>query len=547
MLKGNRLRVPPYQREYAWTDEEVKQLYEDLTNAKLEQKDYFLGTIVTINSGDTAPLEIVDGQQRLTTTAILLAAVRNHLAGLGSADLIVESINNEFLNTIDRAASVRVSRLTLNIDDNEFFYQLMLPPGQSSTALTTTRGSHELLQSASRVAKEWVERLAGTLSKTDQPARFNDWLEYLEFKATVILLKTQNGAQAFKMFETLNDRGLKTSQADLVKSYLFGQSATRIGEAQTRWSSMMDNLEELKDDDRVINFLRHVFIATRRFVRAEDVYDATNRDIRGEANSVAFLTDLERLSRIYVATYRPDSRHWDGFPQATIKALRILNEFDIKPMRPLILSLALRFSGALSASAFSLMVSIAVRLIIASATRSGTNETTFAATALGVFKEEIKTIAQLKTSLARVIVSDGDFKETFANARSSKADLARYYLRALEAAAANETEPWYILNDDERDITLEHILPRNPPRDKWPEFTAEDVGRYVKRLGNLCLLQRSTNSNMDNGDFAIKRAIFANCPLVFTRQIAQFTEWSPKNVESRQISMGEMAVRAWPI
>ena len=80
----------------------------------------------------------------------------------------------------------------------------------------------------------------------------------------------------------------------------------------------------------------------------------------------------------------------------------------------------------------ALLVSVAVRLIIASATRSGTNEQTFAAAALGVFKEEINTVTQLKESLARVAVSDADFRDTFATARSSKPDLARYYLRLLK-------------------------------------------------------------------------------------------------------------------
>src|SRR6185312_15868393 len=149
----------------------------------------------------------------------------------------------------------RVSKLMLNIDDNEFFSKLIATEPQPPSELKPTRSSHRLLVNATKAAREWVRDLAKTLSAADQPARLNDWIAYIEFNATVILLKTQNGAQAFKMFETLNDRGLKTSQADLVKSYLFGQSGSRIGEAQARWSSMRDNLEELVGDDIAINFL----------------------------------------------------------------------------------------------------------------------------------------------------------------------------------------------------------------------------------------------------------------------------------------------------
>ena len=79
----------------------------------------------------------------------------------------------------------------------------------------------------------------------------------------MVLLQAQNASQAFKMFETLNDRGMKTNQADLVKSYLFGQSGSRINESIARWSSIRDNVEEVSDDDRLINFLRHAFIIIR--------------------------------------------------------------------------------------------------------------------------------------------------------------------------------------------------------------------------------------------------------------------------------------------
>jgi hypothetical protein len=217
-------------------------------------------------------------------------------------------------------------------------------------------------------------------------------------------------------------------------------------------------------------------------------------------------------------------------------------------MRPLILAIALRFTDRnAAAAAFALLVSITVRLIIASATRSGTNEQTFATAALGVFKQDITTVQALKEALARVSVSDVDFRETFATARSSKPDLARYYLRALEAAAAQESEPWYVVNDDQQSITLEHVLPKNPPPGTWAKFKDDDADRYLKRLGNLCLLQRSPNSSMDNDDFDKKKVIFGASPLTFTNQMAKFPEWSPQTVEERQRAMVDWAVRAWPI
>ena len=117
VLKQNQLVVPPNQREYAWTDRQVVQLFQDFAKAIADNEaGYFLGTIVTIPRLN-GNLEVVDGQQRLVTSAILLAAIRDYLEGKEA--VLVKSINNEFLTGIDRTKRARVPRLRLNIDDNE--------------------------------------------------------------------------------------------------------------------------------------------------------------------------------------------------------------------------------------------------------------------------------------------------------------------------------------------------------------------------------------------------------------------------------------------
>jgi uncharacterized protein with ParB-like and HNH nuclease domain len=100
VLKHHRLQVPPNQREYSWTDREVTHLLQDFARAINEEGPYFLGAITTIPLVD-GPLEVVDGQQRLATTAILLAAIRDYLASKNES-ILVESLNNEFLTGIDR-------------------------------------------------------------------------------------------------------------------------------------------------------------------------------------------------------------------------------------------------------------------------------------------------------------------------------------------------------------------------------------------------------------------------------------------------------------
>ena len=223
ILKKNQLLVPPHQREFSWTTDKVDRLIKDLTEAKETDKEHFLGTIVTIEDGENSVLKIVDGQQRLTTTSILVSAIRDYLKLDDSAAIIVESIETEFLTTIDRRARDRIPRLTLNIDDNDFFKNMISSYGDFSS-LIPTRESHDLLIAAYKTCADWVVRVAATHAASDVADRLDDWLEYIENRATAVLLTVSDGSRAFKMFETLNDRGLRTSQADLVKSYLFGEA-----------------------------------------------------------------------------------------------------------------------------------------------------------------------------------------------------------------------------------------------------------------------------------------------------------------------------------
>ena len=80
IFKDYTLTIPAHQRDYAWTDEEVDKLFSDLESAQRKGSEYFLGTIVAIKESTSGPLQVVDGQQRLTTIYLLLAAIRDYFA-----------------------------------------------------------------------------------------------------------------------------------------------------------------------------------------------------------------------------------------------------------------------------------------------------------------------------------------------------------------------------------------------------------------------------------------------------------------------------------
>ncbi|MDC7694816.1 DUF262 domain-containing HNH endonuclease family protein [Asticcacaulis sp. DXS10W] len=545
VLAGNVLQIPPHQRDYAWTADKVQQLFSDLATAKDSNLDYFLGTIVTIKKGDQKPLDVVDGQQRLTTTYLMICAIRDYLVKIDRGNDAVRNIEGTILNTIDRRTGDR-PRLTLNTDDREFF-RALTKKSVNLNELKPTRDSHDLLLEAAKLAAKWVTKVTAITDINSVPDVLNRWLDYLEQDAQVVLLKASNGARAFKMFETLNDRGLRTSQADLVKSYLFGEAGEHLDEAQVCWSTMLENLQEIEDDEKSLTFLRHLVIATKKFVRADEIYQVIQDSVRGQSASITFLNEIKRHSATYVATFRPHSDHWSTYPPAVRRALEAFNFFDLKPMRPLIFAVAERFPPQEAVSAISFMLSLSVRLVIAAQTRTGSNEQAFASAALKVFAREIETSNALKSALSKVVISDAEFEQEFSTAKVSNAKLARYYLRTLEASSAGEAEPQFVVNWDETAITLEHVFPKSPSDNEWLDFREDNRRLYKTRLGNLCLLQMTTNSTMPNDSYAAKRPFLKQSGYKLTQSIAQNEKWSPDEIEARQREMAKLAVKAWPI
>ena len=543
VLKENALVVQPNQRDYAWEESYVTKLFKDIAKSINDgEKTYFLGTVVTIPRSD-GTLEVVDGQQRLATTALLLAAIRDYLGS--SEPMLVESINNEFLTGINRGKRERLPKLRLNVDDNDLF-RWLIARNANDAEPPATKESHHLLKGAYDLAAQHVKNIVSTLDPKDHADELNRWVSFLELNAAVVLVRVPSGANAYKMFETLNDRGLRTSQADLIKNYLFGRSGNRFAEVQARWSFMRGQLETLDEDEITVTFLRQALIATRGFVRSEGVYDSVVEAVKSEQGAVTFSSALETASNAYVAIFNPEHDKWNGYPDAARRSIEVLNLFDIKPLRPLLLSITMKMDSADAGAALQFMVSLSARLLITASTRTGSVEESLAGVAHKVFEGELTTLARIKQRLEHIIPNDEVFRLDFESARVSKQQLARYYLRSLELAAKNEPEPWFRPTDDRAIINLEHVLPKKP-ENNWPQFKPEEAAIYVNRLGNQVLLRASDNSVLKSDPFTTKKAVFSASPYILTSQVATLPDWTPEAIVDRQKGLARLALTAWPI
>lgn len=543
VLKQYWLRVPLNQREYSWTEREVTSLFHDINNAISEDEpEYFLGSIVTIPK-DSSVLEVVDGQQRLSTTVILLAAIRDYLRRQGHEELIVADIEGSFLTSIDRAARERSSKLRLNVIDSTYFEQRIIQADESAEA---TAPSHTLIDDAAKKAAKFVRRVASTHDAKTHGDVLNRWVTYLEQRAIVVLLKVPSASGAYKMFETLNDRGLKTSQSDLVKNYLFGEARNRLDEAQAKWGAMRAILEAFEEDDQTVVFLRQMLISMEGYLRESQVYETVQATAKGSSRSLKFLDQLEKGATDFVAIQNSDHEKWNAYPPGVRRSISTLRVLRMQPARPLLLSIARKFQPAEADGAMRLMISLAVRLLIFGGARSGGTEQKLALVAQQISNDKISTAAEVRAHLDNVIPTDRAFQEAFAAHSVSNAKLARYYLRSLEMTAKGEKEPWYLPNDDPRVINLEHILPRNP-EENWPQFSPEEADAFYKRIGNLALLQAVNNADLRSAGFRQKIDVYKESPYILTSQIAELDNWTPDTISERQRVLAGLAVKTWPV
>ena len=541
LLKQNLLYVPPNQREYAWTEREVEQLFTDVAGAIDEDANYFLGTIVTIvRSGSS--LEVVDGQQRLATTSILLAAIRRYLKEVDED--VAQSIRTDFLMGFDRTKRRHVPKIRLSSSDQENFQSILNYDGEGDLP-TASLPSHRLLEAAYEMAIAYVDKIVAPYRSQDHVDHLNKWVAFLEYRALVVLLKVHDDADAYRMFETLNDRGLRTSQADLIKNYLFGRADDRISEAQHSWTRMRTTLETIDEDDISVTFLRHALIVQRGYLRETDVYRAVQEVARSADTAVRLATVLDDLANSYAASFNAEHDNWKRKPNVRT-AIRVLNVLNIRPITPVVLAVAAKTKRSEVAASLRFLVSLGVRLLIASSTRSGAVEVPLANAAQSIWKGDISTTDELRDALQSITPNDDRFRSAFETARVPRASLARYYLRSLEKATKDPPDPWYTPTEETEEINLEHVLPRNP-EGNWPQFDDDDARQYVTRLGNLALMLSNDNSIVGSAPFDDKKPVFAQSPYTLTHQISEYPEWTDSSIMERQALMAQLAVKAWPV
>lgn len=318
LLRTRQFKVPIYQRSFSWTLEEVEELLQDLRAAmRRPDEEYFLGSIVFTPppgraSKDRLTVSVIDGQQRLAALTMIFAAFRDYF--YDKSDPRVTQIETDYLFTREFKSQNLLPRLTLNATDALFFEHHVLSSPDSSERKSAQIGkkspnSHRRIADAYRAIRsdlgKWIDSAKDPLDALDALRSF------LETSAKVLTLEVATEANAYQIFETLNDRGLDLSVVDLLKNYLFGQASNHLERVQRDWHSATSVLDAVGGEKVVKTFIRHFSSSKYGLVRERELYESFKARIRNSAEAVQFASDLAENAVLYSAILNQDHEFWN--------------------------------------------------------------------------------------------------------------------------------------------------------------------------------------------------------------------------------------------
>jgi hypothetical protein len=552
LIRRGRLVVPPNQRSYAWEERNVIELLQDLNAAMTPNssgggtQEYFLGTIVLVDPEDGKPPQISDGQQRIATTAIILARIRDLYKEL-QQEARATSVHHDYITKIDLDTAENKPQVTLNTEDNAFFASTILGDYPHKVDETKfIRSSNKRLLVASRVARDYLSAHIGGFAEIGRAAQLTRWVRFIKERTHIIAVTVLDENQAFRLFETLNDRGVKASQVDILKNFFLEQSGDRKVETHMEWTELTGKIEANfpDNDDQMLLYVRHLWITQNGHTTEKELSTKIRAKITAETLAVNFISEANKASSDYIALFEPSHPKWNAYKNTTREYLNTINKhLKVEQIRPLLFAIGRHFDPEEANKAFRFAVSMSVRFLIYGG-RGGFLDEHYAAKAHLIGAGKITKAKELRESFKNELPTDSQFEQAFSAARVSKAYLARYYLRALDKTIRDDPTPEFVANEDYEAANLEHIIPVKPSS-AW-KISEDDAANAQQMIGNLTLLSAKKNVAIANDGFVEKLKIYKDSGYAITNQLEKYgAEFGIEQVKERQAELAMLASKTW--
>lgn len=576
---GKNLVIPAYQRDYAWTTSNIDDLFEDIEEAMELGGGHYMGTFILSQSERSAPVNVVDGQQRLTTLTMLL-------------DALVDAVEEPSIKDFYRAAyithPVHGAKFTVLGSNQEFFRQLL----NDEQPEPDSDGQMRMLK-----AYQWICQRVQAIRREKGQEVVKQWLASIS-KLEVLEFTEPNEGKAIRMFQSVNDRGVPLAKMDIAKSLLIYYSnrflegeldaviANKFGEAFRCFSKIKKlasepgyqikhiNRDPFKEDD-VLRYHYFAFDGAKHDVNAGADYNATSETVLEsflKPSLKKMRSDKERLSA-FISAYVEDMASFFKGLLTLVEKTRLDKELYlllvVQDLAATLYPLTIRLlvSDMLDERVASYGDRTLLELVEIADLRvyklQGTNPQAHIAALMRDFSRSTPDqIASSLMAFCQIFMSSIRFESRLSEDDIfQNAGLVRILIEAENQARLDSGGTEYEITELAElfaaSITVEHILPQEPSFGvrTYGFHSNESYVENIHRLGNLTLLERKLNSACNNTTVENKmreERLYRASQFQLIRELAAANAtaspaFSRDAINTRGAQMARFAVRTWPI
>ncbi|MGO0883297.1 DUF262 domain-containing protein [Clostridioides difficile] len=556
-LSGRQFVIPRFQREYSWDKKNYQEFFEDMINnlsiekGKIVSNQYFLGTMLFVGNfaeGTDQEIQVVDGQQRLTTITILFSALSDHFI-LKKEDTLSEQIFKYIMTKDDNGEEVRILKSKSHYPYFAYFIQ------DRKKELSQEPNNEEevcIKETYNYMFKELSEDRLKSLLKKKHGSEIVDQLNYIDIlkairdqvlNPTFVSISTKDREQANKIFEILNAKGKRLAHIDLIKNKIFDilKQTEPADFAEDYWCQIKNILNKGKDTVGLATYYRHFWISAYKKSSSSKLYDDFNVIItpKNDIRYKKFLTEMLENVENYVKIINPNREDYNNRKEYfwLVQSLKALsNYFNIVQVRIVLLALYdLRDKKIIDHKLFKSTIiflenfHFSYNAIVSG--RSNSFESIYSSFAIALRKcttkdEAIEIINQkLINRVNKLFPSFEQFSKKFIKLTYSKKEnnsnvKVKYILNKLNCYYMEQE----IFADDS---SVEHILP-------------ESDGQVNLNIGNLILLERSLNSEADQKKYQEKINIYSKSKYTWVEEfINQHKAWEEPMIDERALQMSK--------
>ncbi|WIW67237.1 DUF262 domain-containing protein [Kocuria sp. ChxB] len=545
ILEGEKqYMVPLYQRPYQWSKKQWSVLWDDVAQLAEDREDHpasthFIGSLVLAPSpenvaGSITRHLVVDGQQRLTTLTILLAAIRDHILEVSPEDRRgANRIMNQFLVNEYADEPHRIKLAPTQADRAPYTNVIDGTPGADGEG--TIGQAYRFFRA--QILGQGIDVNAVEKAVTSG--------------LSLVSISTSESDNVHRIFESLNNTGLKLSQGDLLRNHIFMRLPT-LGEEvyRTTWKPLQDLLT--REDMDALFWLDAVQRNAK--VTVGDTYQEQKHRFdrfQTENQIAAEVARLLQLARLYRVIKHPEEEE-----SAEVRhRLQRLSDWGSATAAPLLLHLlagraAGRFDDQALASALLVIESLLVRRVLIGRTSASLNRMFAQAVAeIPGTADVVNEVTNYFSSGQRHFASNKEVLQsihTMPFYQQGRANQRKLVLLWIEETYGSR-EPVSPEN-----LTIEHVLPqtlssewRRTLESSNPAADVDEVHQsLVHTLGNLTL--SGYNSKLSNRPFAEKRVELGRSGLRMNQFIAERQTWGADDISTRADELASMVCKAWP-